>query len=371
MGFLYVSPLIIYIPAGIYLFCFFKRFLTLFPFGNKKIPSTALSALFAVFCAALGWRVYGLGAVIVLHFVLILVLCEGVNWILKRAAASERFKRIWEIVFKSGLVSIVATAVVFCYGYINIQDVRETVYSVRSQKNLVEPLRIVQISDLHMGTTMDVEALNEYCGRIGEREPDLVVLTGDIFDESTERSMMMRAVPALAGISARYGVYYVWGNHDPNRYRRDPNYSMDELRQTLLDNGIRVLEDEAVQVTPQLAVIGRYDVSNVSNRKGIDELLQGIDPASYIVLLDHRPIGLEENASAGVDLQLSGHTHAGQIWPTGQLSELLGINEKNYGMESFGNYHAIVSSGIAGWGYAIRTGGHSEYVIVDVQGRTS
>lgn len=370
MGFLYVSPLIIYIPAGIYLFCFFKRFLTLFPFGNKKIPSTALSALFAVFCAALGWRVYGLGAVIVLHFVLILVLCEGVNWILKRVAASERFKRIWEIVFKSGLVSIVATAVVFCYGYINIQDVRETVYSVRSQKNLVEPLRIVQISDLHMGTTMDVEALNEYCGRIGEREPDLVVLTGDIFDESTEKPVMTEAVSALAGISAKYGVYYVWGNHDPNRYRKQPNYSMDELRQTLLNSGIRVLEDEAVQVAPQLTVVGRYDVSNVSGRKSVRELLQGVDAASYIVLLDHRPVELEENASAGVDLQLSGHTHAGQIWPTGQLSELLGINEKNYGMATIGDFHAIVSSGIAGWGYAIRTGGHSEYVIVDVRGRT-
>ena len=145
---------------------------------------------------------------------------------------------------------------------------------------------------------------------------------------------------------------------------------MDELRQTLLNSGIRVLEDEAVQVASQLTVVGRYDVSNVSGRKGVRELLQGVDAASYIVLLDHRPLELEENASAGVDLQLSGHTHAGQIWPTGQLSELLGINEKNYGMATIGDFHAIVSSGIAGWGYAIRTGGHSEYVIVDVRGRT-
>lgn len=371
MGFLYLSPFIIYIPAGIYLFCFFKRFLTLFPLGDKKIPSIVLSALFAVFCAVLGWRVYGFGAVIILHFVFTLALFEGINLILRRAAASERFQRIWEIIFKSGLVSIVTTAAVFCYGYVNIQDVRETVYSVQSQKNLAEPLRIVQISDLHMGTTIDVEALNEYCVRIAEREPDLVVLTGDIFDESTERSMMTEAVSVLGGISAKYGVYYVWGNHDPNRYRKEPNYSMDELRQTLIGSGIRVLEDEVVQVTSQLTVIGRYDVSNVPNRKGIRELLQGVDPASYIVLLDHRPAGLEENASAGVDLQLSGHTHAGQIWPTGQLSELLGINEKNYGIKDIGDYHAIVSSGIAGWGYAVRTGGHSEYVIVDVRGRTA
>ena len=73
---------------------------------------------------------------------------------------------------------------------------------------------------------------------------------------------------------------------------------------------------------------------------------------------------IKENKKAGVDLSLSGHTHAGQIWPTGQLGELIGVTELNYGHRQDGDYQVIVSSGIGGWGYPIRTGGHSEYVVI-------
>ena len=69
-------------------------------------------------------------------------------------------------------------------------------------------------------------------------------------------------------------------------------------------------------------------------------------------------------AWGSTDLSLSGHTHAGQIWPTGQLGELIGVNELNYGYRQDGDYQVIVSSGIGGWGYSIRTGGHSEYVVI-------
>lgn len=82
------------------------------------------------------------------------------------------------------------------------------------------------------------------------------------------------------------------------------------------------------------------------------------------MLLDHQPGKLKENEEAGFDLQISGHTHAGQIWPTGPLMELMGINEINYGHRRLNTLDVIVSSGIAGWGYPVRTGGHSEYVMI-------
>ena len=82
--------------------------------------------------------------------------------------------------------------------------------------------------------------------------------------------------------------------------------------------------------------------------------------------MDHQPGDLKENNRQGIDLQVSGHTHAGQIWPTGQLMQLLGINEINYGYRKTGNLQTVVTSGMAGWGYPIRTGGHCEYVIIDV-----
>lgn len=366
IGFM-IMPIVVYIPAGIYLYHFFKRFLSLFPLREKKKLVSVFSVLFAVFCAIAGWRVYGFGAVIVLHFLLGSILMEGINFVVCRVVRERRGRNVWDIIFKSGIVSVLLTAVLMGYGYINMHQVRETTYTLHTSKTLTEDLRIVQISDLHMGTTMDVEKLAEYAAKIQEEKPDMLVLTGDIFDESTEKAQMEETVRVLAGITTRYGTYYVWGNHDPNQYVSTQKYSMDTLRSTLTASGIRVLEDEALQITPELAVVGRVDSSVDRDRESIGALLSGIDRNSYIVLLDHRPVGLEENAAAGIDLQLSGHTHAGQIWPTGQLGELVGITEKNYGLETIDDFHAIVSSGIAGWGYAIRTGGHSEYVIVDVR----
>lgn len=361
-----LMPLVVYIPAGIYLYHFFKRFLTLFHMEEKKKLVRLLSGLFAIFCAVAGWRVYGFGAVVVLHFLLCSILMEGINLIVRRIVRGERGERVWGIIFKSGIVGVLVTCIMLGYWYFNMHQVRETSYTLQTEKEIGENLRIAQISDLHMGTTMDAAKLREYCGKIQEKSPDMLVLTGDIFDERTEKTVMEEAVSALADVTTTYGTYYVWGNHDPNQYTSTPNYSMDDLRQTMRASGIRVLENESLQITPQLAVIGRVDSSIDRERVSISELLKGIDRNSYIILLDHRPVGLEENDAAGVNLQLSGHTHAGQIWPTGQLGELMGVTEKNYGLKNSGEFNAIVSSGIAGWGYAIRTGGYSEYVLVDV-----
>ena len=114
-------------------------------------------------------------------------------------------------------------------------------------------------------------------------------------------------------------------------------------------------------------MIGRRDAS-APQRTDLEELTENIEPDKMRILLDHQPGDLKENEQAGIDLQISGHTHAGQIWPTGQLMELMGINEINYGYRKMGNLQVIVSSGMAGWGYPIRTGGHCEYVMIQVVG---
>ena len=145
---------------------------------------------------------------------------------------------------------------------------------------------------------------------------------------------------------------------------RDSFYTPEELCRVLTENGIQVLEDDIVEVTDNLTIVGRKDASVA--RSEMSELIFGVDKDAFVLLLEHQPVGLTENASLGVDLQLSGHTHAGQIWPTGQLSELAGVVELNYGWKKIDDFQVIVSSGIAGWGYPIRTGGHSEYVVITV-----
>lgn len=363
----YLMPAVVYIPVGIYLYHFMKRLLSLFQIKRSKKADKIISVVFAAACAAAGWRVYDVGSVAVLYFVGCSLLLDGVHRLLKRYFNKIRGVRIWNVIHKSGIIPILVVSILFTYGYINIHQVGETAYTLQSDKISGEGLRIAQISDLHMGTTMGVEELRGYCEKIQAKEPDILFLTGDIFDERTEKSMMEEAASILGHIDAKYGVYYVWGNHDPNHYSAQAQYSMEELRRVLADSRIQVLEDDAVQVTPELAVIGRMEQSLDRNRKSVRELAADLEPGSYQIVLDHRPVELEENAAAGVDLQLSGHTHAGQIWPTGQLAELLGINEMNYGLKKINGFHAIVSSGIAGWGYAVRTGGHSEYVLIEVK----
>lgn len=368
IGFL-LMPAIIYIPAGIYLYHFFRRFFTLFSIKGHQTAVRVCAIVLSVACAVAGWQVFGLGSVIVLHFLLCMLLTEVVYRLVRRARHGVTGK-LMDFLYKSGLPAALVIVVVFSYGYVNMHQVKETSYVIETNKKLDESLRIAQITDLHMGITMNVEKLQEYLSKIEAKEPDLLVLTGDIFDERTDRKMMEQAAAVLGGVSTRYGVYYIWGNHDPNRYSNGENYSKEELRAALQSSGIVVLEDEGLQVNEQLAIVGRLDPVMDAERKGVTQLLEGLNPESFILLLDHRPAELEENAAAGVDLQLSGHTHAGQIWPTGQLSELVGITEKNYGHEKIGNYNIIVSSGIAGWGYAIRTGGSSEYVLIDVKKNT-
>ena len=86
----------------------------------------------------------------------------------------------------------------------------------------------------------------------------------------------------------------------------------------------------------------------------------------YQILIDHQPLERAENERLGVDLQLSGHTHNGQVFPIGMLSSLLSINEQTYGLQTIGDLTSIVSSGAGGWGYAFRNEGICEYVVIDL-----
>lgn len=356
-------PAVVWVPLGIYLYHIAARFLTLFGVEKKSKLSVTLSLAAALLCAVWGWQLYDLGAVAILHFLAFSAVFDILRLLFRRKIKKEKTKKILDILYRSNVVVIFIVCLIFAYGAYNIKDVRKTEYRIETKKK-AEDFKIVQISDLHMGTTMRVETLETYAKQIQDEEPDLLALTGDIFDENTTKEEMKEAVDVLKNIKTAYGIYYVFGNHDYNSYTNDPYYTKEELVQTLEENEIHVLEDEKAVPNQWLTVVGRTDAS--VDRAEIGDLMAQGDQDHFVLLLDHQPRGLEENKAAGIDLQLSGHTHAGQIWPTGQLGSLLGVTELNYGYQKDDNYQAIVSSGIGGWGYAIRTGGHSEYVVVEV-----
>ncbi|MDD3225003.1 MAG: metallophosphoesterase [Clostridium sp.] len=304
-----------------------------------------------------------------------IALCmEAVNFIIVVLSKLKSIDiALWNKIFCCGIVPIIVTTLIIIYGYYNMEHVIERQYTVYTNKTIsAKGYKIALIADLHFGTSMKENQLQNWCNEIQSKNPDLVILCGDIVDENTTFSQMENAAKILGSIKSKYGTFYVYGNHDKDTYTNKPDFSVMQLKNALQSNKIKVLEDETYNINKEFTIVGRRDRSDTSvkSRKTIKELLNNINIKNrFILLLDHQPSEIQSNSKLGIDLQLSGHTHGGQIWPVGLFSGVLGFGQLTYGYEKIDNYQIIVTSGIGGWGYPIRTGSHSEYVIVNVKNK--
>lgn len=354
--------------VGIYFYFYFKRVISWW----RKKPADRTAGLWAAALGAVSafkvFQVWNTWAMVVMHLFGFALCLDLVNALIR---LTKRGGRRWERVYRCGLVPFLCTALLMGYGYWNIHRVVRTDYRVETEKPIrAQGYRIALVSDLHFGTTMDGRDLAGYAGEIEAAGPDLLVLCGDIVDEATTREEMEEAMAVLGAVKCPLGVYFVRGNHDRASYTRTPNFTAEELERAIRGAGITILTDRRVQAAEDLTLIGRDDRSRPvdGRRRGLEELLDGADRSSFLLLLDHQPSELEAADRAGYDLLLSGHTHAGQIWPTGLISQAVGIVELNYGQRKLDHLQVIVSSGIGGWGYPIRTSRHCEYVIISVEG---
>lgn len=369
MGFFFILSGIIMILPGIYLYMIVQRFLGLFPGENKirrKKIIAAFTALLLVLCSV---NLFGTGALLVLHFTAASAVIDIIRLLIKKAGLS--IPNVWDKIYRSSALPLLITAAIMGYAYLNMHRIIVTEYEVPVQKEIRrEGYRIVFLSDLHFGTTMNQEKLQEQCRRMEAEKPDLVVLGGDIVDEASSLEEVTQAFQTLGQIQSTYGIYYVYGNHDKGKYNKNCDFTAENLSEAARDAGVHILEDETVMLNEELSVSGRRDRSDAVleqiPRKSCETLLEGMPQTAVHVIADHQPRDMEENAAAGFDLMLSGHTHAGQMWPVGLITELFDKGTVNYGMKTFGNMHLIVSSGIAGWGYPLRTGKHSEFAVISV-----
>lgn len=325
------------------------------------LAALVLACLIAITVLAVQWLL-----IVLFYVMLASIVIDAVGLPLKRILPEKPTGK-WECIRKSGLLPVTAAVLFMVFGYFNIYNVHVTEYRLETAKHIrPQGYRVALISDLHFGLTFDDAKLREYCADISAREPDVVILCGDIVDERTTAEEMRAAFEALGEIKSACGIFYVIGNHDVLNYARAPAFTEMELMRTIEENGIVVLRDSLYAVNDELTLIGRDDISENRSRKATAEILGGEERAKYLLLLDHQPLGFAENAAAGADLQLSGHTHNGQIWPLAHFYEPLGTADLAYGHVKLNDFQAIVSSGIAGWGYPFRTQGISEYVIIDI-----
>ncbi|BBF43828.1 phosphoesterase [Lachnospiraceae bacterium KM106-2] len=359
------------IPLGIYFYHYLRR-VARFWLREKESKRIRYGCIaLAVILSICSINVFSMRSVILLHIAIIGMVLDLIAIVIRKIQKNRNVEfSIWRKLYGCGLVPIIITVVMFSYGYWNMGHVVETHYNVTTEKNIREKgYRIALITDLHFENSMREDKLSKYCKEISEKNPDIVVLAGDIVDESTSKDGMKDAFSELDKIKNKEGIYYVYGNHDKASYSSSPHFTPKELEQAIQDSGIHILEDEIAQVNKDITIIGRMDLgfSREHGRKSVEELLKGVDKNDYLIMVDHQPVEYKENSKNKIDLELSGHTHGGQIFPTGIISRIFNTADQVYGKKQVDDMTAIVSSGIAGWGYPVRTESISEYVIIDVK----
>lgn len=355
--------------AVAYLFMHFKNFSWIRCFTHPKWLPNLLSIALILICLILTYSVSAVTIIVIIYLIYAFVICDILHLILRKVLKSDTLKKKWSLIYRSGILAFLITICFLILSYYNAIHVEITEYSLQTEKTLVsDKLTIAMISDLHLGTTMDAKELEEYCTQINEKNPDVIFLLGDIFDESTDKEGMELACQAFGTLSSTYGTFYVFGNHDVNNYRPLVSMQKSDITDNLIKNNIIILDDESTLIDNSFYLIGRSDKSFFKNskRKTISQLIEPLDTNKYMILLDHQPLELETAASLGIDLQLSGHTHSGQIWPIGLIAKTFHINELNYGNKKIEKYNAIVTSGIGCWGFPLRLGSNSEIVIIQV-----
>ena len=325
-----------------------------------------------------------IATIICLHLLVFWLLCDFISWLMKRTELWELITK-WSLVadflnwfrkkteasskkyYYPGIFAILITTVYLCIGWYYGHHVFETHYTVESKKELgVDNLRIVQISDSHLGCTFDGDGFAKYMKRVQKTKPDIVVVTGDFVDDDSEKKEMIKVCKALGELKTTYGVYFVYGNHDKG-YFHSRDFSAEELDKELEKNDVTVLKDEMVDLNEHISIIGRKDRSE-EKREKISDLMEVMEKENrYLIVLDHQPHDFAAEAEAGCDLVLCGHTHGGQMFPVGITGELSGENDKTYGLEKRKDTTFIVNSGISDWAIPFKTAAIAEYGVIDVK----
>ncbi len=214
-------------------------------------------------------------------------------------------------------------------------------------------MTIVFMADLHFRDLTPDKLLEELTAKVNALKPDLILVGGDMLEGDRREEDTARYEQTFRRMASTHGIYGVPGNHE-RLSRAGTGGFIDRA-------GIRLLQDEVVSVEGAVLLAGRKD-GRSRNRKSVAELMADAPKDLPVILLVHRPTGFDEARAAGVDVQLSGHTHHGQLFPanfiTGRQYDL------SWGHREKEGAHLIVTSGVQGWGPPVRTVGASEIVVI-------
>ena len=257
------------------------------------------------------------------------------------------------------LVILISTA-----GFINRTNfkVKTLEISLPKKNSPLTGLNIVMFSDLHLSPVNNETFLNKIVKKVNALNPDIILLPGDIVDDKAEILKRNYIGPGFKNLKSKYGIYSSTGNHEfINGVEGSVNFAK--------EFGVIVLRDEYINIENSFYVVGREDVSKSSftkqKRKKLNEILSGMPENLPVILLDHTPVKLNEATENKIDLQLSGHTHNGQMFPLNFITNL--IYEVSWGYLKKGNTQFYVSSGIGSWGPPVKLASDAEIVNLKIK----
>ena len=256
------------------------------------------------------------------------------------------------------------SAVIIGMGYSNAyrQQITHLEIPIDKKAGQLSGLRLVMVSDIHLGHINGNKMLTRVVEKINEQNPDLVLLAGDTFDGAPDPVIKKNTGALFDQLQTKYGVYAISGNHEYIG-NRENSEAVEKAFGYLASHKIQPLQDSVVLIDNSFYLAGRND-RMAATRKAIPELLHGIDHQLPIIMLDHQPFQFDKVEQAGVDLQLSGHTHHGQMWPLNYITRK--IYEQDWGFLKKGKSNFYISCGVGTWGPPIRTAGFSEIVVIDL-----
>lgn len=384
----------VYILLNIYVFCWLIRWMGACTRHFKKRPvRAAVLVVYSFFALSIlisfFWPVRWLKTLTNIWF-------GTVCYILLTVAAADLIRIILKYVVKvdrqrlssrrtfvtAGTVCIAVILSVSVYGFLNGKHIRTTEYEVAIDKDAgdIHSMKVVLTADLHLGYNTGNHEMEQMVKKINAQDPDLVVIAGDFFDNDFDALDGPDKIAAtLRGIKSTYGVYACYGNHDVQEkilagftFNHDEKKVSDpRMDQFLADSNITLLRDEGVLVEDSFYLYGRADEERpgrgIDERRTAEELTEGMDMAKPVIVIDHEPKELDELAQAGVDLDLCGHTHDGQMFPGNVTIKLMWENA--YGYLKKGKMHNVVTSGVGVFGPNMRVGTKSEICAIDVSFR--
>lgn len=343
-GYLYwrFLPTIASLPLGLRItlsIIFWVAAIALFiSFGlrDSALPSTITQALFKVGAV---WMV----------FLLYMVLSTALFDIIGHFVPSMGHSFIY---------ALAVTIPLLIYGYINYRMPHAEHITIDIDKPIEgDTYRIVAISDVHLGHGTNRKDLARYVDMINSHNPDVVLIVGDLIDNSITPVIEGDMLAEFRRIEAHDGIYMVPGNHEYIS-------NIARCERHIATSPVVMLRDSIVTLPSGIQIVGRDDRLN-HRRKPLDTLIAEADTTRPIVVLDHQPYDIAISDRLGVDIHISGHTHHGQVWPLSWLVDAM--YDQSHGYRKWENTHAYVSSGLSLWGPPFRIGTHSDMAVIDIE----